>query len=99
MKVLALDFQLKVCLKGARDVISSDLSFMKWQSSRGDLYWNRANRPPEVAAFSLKKILQTKFFFKNLRFDDLISENYSQGHKKILFFIFMLYAIFLEIQC
>ena len=29
-KILALDFQLKVCLKGNRDVISSDLLFMKW---------------------------------------------------------------------
>ena len=29
-KFLALDFQLKVCLKGTRDVISSDLLFMEW---------------------------------------------------------------------
>jgi len=29
-KFLALDFQLKVCLKGTTDVISSDLPFMEW---------------------------------------------------------------------
>ena len=29
-KFLALDFQLEVCLKGTRDVISSDLPFMEW---------------------------------------------------------------------
>ena len=29
-KFLALDFKLKVCLKGTRDVISSHLPFMEW---------------------------------------------------------------------
>ena len=62
-------------------------------SSRGDLYWNRANRPPEVAAFSLKKNIANKFFFKDLRFDDLIKENYSQGHKKF-YFLFSCYTPF-----
>ena len=71
-KFLALDFNSKFVLKGLE-------TFHLWSGmyNRGDLYWNKANRPPEVAAFSLKK-------------------NYN---KKMLFFIFMLYIIFLEIQC
>ena len=30
MKVFSTRLQLKVCLKGTRDVISSDLPFMEW---------------------------------------------------------------------
>ena len=60
-KFLALDFNSKCVLKGLE-------TFHLWSDmyNRGDLYWNKANRPPEVAAFSLKKYCNKKnvvFYF------------------------------------
>ena len=61
--------------------------------SRGDQYWNWANCPPEVAAFSLKKILQSIVHRVAIwRFN--IGE-FTKRPQKILFFYFHVIHYFL----
>jgi len=64
MKVFTIRLLTQSVSKGTRDVISSDLPFMECMSSKGDKYWNRPNRPPEVLAFSLIKNIAIKKNFK-----------------------------------
>ena len=51
---------------------------------RGDQYWNKANHPPGVAAFSLKKYCNKKIQNRLLRLqiNDLISDKSPQDRKK-----------------
>ena len=69
---------------------------------KGDQYCNWSNRPPEVAGFSLKKNIAIKKKFKIVQKVAICRFNigeFTVRPKKILFFIFMLYIIFLKISC
>ena len=97
-KFLALDFQLKVCLKGTRDVISSDLPFMDWHVHCPVGVINIGIEPTahqRSLGFHLRKILQLKKFSKSsrrLRFDDLMIREFTvRPQKKFIFYFHVMH--------